>query len=133
MPIIFPYQHYDARVTTDCVFCGIVAGRIPATVVHETETTLAFQNIAPQAPVHLLVVPKAHHEDLASLGLADAALAGELIAAIAAVAEAAGLRANDAGFRVIFNSGGHGGQEVFHVHAHVVGGHALGPMLVPGR
>jgi histidine triad (HIT) family protein len=118
-------------VTTDCVFCGIVAGKIPATVVHETETTLAFQNIAPQAPVHLLVVPKAHHDDLASLGLADARLAGELVAAIAATAEAAGLRA--AGFRTIFNSGGHGGQEVFHVHAHVLGGHPLGPMLVPGR
>ena len=118
-------------MTTDCVFCGIVAGKIPATVVHETETILAFQNIAPQAPVHLLVVPKAHHEDLASLGLADATLAGELIAAIGAVADGAGLRKD--GFRTIFNSGGHGGQEVFHVHAHVVGGQPLGPMLALGR
>ncbi len=118
-------------MTTDCVFCGIVAGKIPATVVHETETILAFQNIAPQAPVHVLVVPKAHHEDIASLGLPDAKLAGELVTAIGAVAESAGLR--EAGFRTIFNSGGYGGQEVFHVHAHILGGQPLGPMLAPGR
>jgi histidine triad (HIT) family protein len=112
---------------TDCLFCRIAAGEIPADVVHETATTLAFRDIAPKAPVHLLVIPKAHHTDVAALAEADPALAGELLAAAAAVARAAGLDAD--GYRTIFNTGGYGGQEVVHVHAHVVGGAPLGPML----
>ncbi len=111
----------------DCLFCRIVAGEIPAKTVHETDSTLAFRDIDPKAPVHVLVIPKAHHADVASLALADAGLAGELLAAAAAVAEAEGLRGD--GYRLIFNTGGYGGQEVFHVHAHVVGGAPLGPML----
>ncbi len=111
----------------DCLFCRIVAGEIPANTVHETDSTLAFRDIDPKAPVHVLVIPKAHHADVASLALADAGLAGELLAAAAAVAEAEGLRGD--GYRLIFNTGGYGGQEVFHVHAHVVGGAPLGPML----
>lgn len=113
--------------SNECLFCRIVAGEIPADVVHETETTLAFRDITPKAPVHVLVIPKSHHADVASLALADAGLAGEVLAAAAAVAEAGGLR--EAGYRTIFNTGGYGGQEVFHVHAHVVGGRPLGPML----
>jgi len=112
---------------TDCLFCRIVAGEIPATTVHETTTTLAFRDIGPKAPVHVLVIPKAHHDDVAALALADPGLAGELLATAAAVADAEGLRAD--GFRLIFNTGAHGGQEVGHVHAHVVGGAPLGPML----
>jgi histidine triad (HIT) family protein len=111
----------------NCLFCRIAAREIPAAVVHETDTMLAFRDIDPKAPVHVLVIPKAHHADVASLALADAALAGELLSAAAAVAEAEGLRGD--GFRLIFNTGGYGGQEVFHVHAHVVGGAPLGPML----
>ena len=111
----------------DCLFCRIVAGEIPATKVHETDTTLAFQDIGPQAPVHILVIPKAHHGDVAALALADRALSADLLGAVAAVAEAEGLRGT--GFRVIFNTGGYAGQEVGHVHAHVVGGAPLGPML----
>ncbi len=111
----------------DCLFCRIVAGEIPAKTVHETDSTLAFRDIDPKAPVHVLVIPKAHHADVASLALADAGLAGELLAAAAAVAEAEGLRGD--GYRLIFNTGRYGGQEVFHVHAHVVGGAPLGPML----
>ncbi len=111
----------------DCLFCRIVAGEIPANTVHETDSTLAFRDIDPKAPVHVLVIPKAHHADVASLALADAGLAGELLAAAAAVAEAEGLRGD--GYRLIFNTGGYGGQEVFHVHAHVLGGAPLGPML----
>jgi histidine triad (HIT) family protein len=114
-------------VTSDCLFCRIGAGEIPATVVHETDTTLAFRDITPKAPVHVLVIPKAHHTDVAALAEADPALAGELLAAAATVAKAEGL--GDGGFRVIFNTGAHGGQEVFHVHGHVVGGAPLGPML----
>ncbi len=113
--------------TTDCLFCKIVAGDIPAAKVHETETTLAFRDIGPKAAIHVLVIPKAHHSDVAALATADPALAGELLAAAAAVAEGEGLLDN--GFRVIFNTGRYGGQEVFHVHAHVLGGEPLGPMI----
>jgi histidine triad (HIT) family protein len=111
----------------NCLFCRIVAGEIPAQKVHETDTTLAFRDIAPKAPVHVLVIPKAHHADVASLALADAGLAGELLAAAAAVAEDEGLRGD--GYRLMFNTGEYGGQEVPHVHAHVLGGAPLGPML----
>ena len=110
----------------DCLFCRIVAGEIPATVVHETATTLAFRDIDPKAPVHVLVIPKAHHRDAVALA-ADPAAAADVLAASAAVAQAEGLTGD--GFRLIFNTGSHGGQEVFHVHAHVVGGKPLGPMV----
>ncbi len=110
----------------DCLFCRIVAGEIPATVVHETATTLAFRDIDPKAPVHVLVIPKAHHRDVVALA-GDPGAAADVLAAAAAVAEAEGLTGD--GFRLIFNTGGHGGQEVFHVHAHVVGGKPLGPMV----
>jgi histidine triad (HIT) family protein len=112
---------------TDCLFCRIAAGEIPADVVYETDTTLAFRDLAPKAPVHVLVIPKAHYPDVAALAGADPGLAGEVLASAAEVAGAAGLAAG--GYRTIFNTGGHGGQEVFHVHAHVVGGAPLGPMV----
>ncbi len=111
----------------DCLFCRIVAGDIPATVVLETDTTLAFRDIDPKAPVHVLVIPKDHHTDVAELARADPRVAADVLAAAAAVAEAEGLRGD--GFRLIFNSGGYAGQEVFHAHGHVVGGAPLGPML----
>lgn len=114
-------------VDNDCIFCRIVRGEIPASVVRETDTTLAFRDIAPKAPVHVLVIPKEHHADVTALASANPALAGELLAAATAVAEAEGLLPD--GFRLIFNVGPHGGQEVFHVHAHVLGGAPLGPML----
>jgi len=116
-------------VDNDCLFCRIAAGEIPATVVHETATTLAFRDIDPKAPVHVLVIPKAHHTDIVTLTRADPAVAADVLAAAAAVAEAEGLLAD--GFRLMFNIGRFGGQEVFHVHAHVVGGEPLGPMLAP--
>jgi histidine triad (HIT) family protein len=113
-------------VDNDCLFCRIVAGEIPATVVHETATTLAFRDIDPKAPVHVLVIPKAHHRDVLALA-GDPQAGADVLAAAAAVAEAEGLTGD--GFRLIFNTGAHGGQEVFHVHAHVLGGRALGPMV----
>jgi histidine triad (HIT) family protein len=116
-------------VDTDCLFCRIVAGEIPATVVHETDTTLAFRDIDPKAPVHVLVIPKDHHRDVVALAQADPAVSADLLAAAAAVAEAEGLLTH--GFRLLFNTGAYAGQEVFHVHAHVLGGQPLGPMLAP--
>lgn len=116
-------------MTSDCLFCRIVAGQIPATVVHETDTTLAFRDINPKAPIHVLIIPKAHVADLAALAESDRVLAGDVLAAVAAVAVAEGL--DDSGYRTIFNSGPHGGQEVFHAHAHLLGGAPLGPMVCP--
>ncbi|HEY0698749.1 MAG TPA: histidine triad nucleotide-binding protein [Micromonospora sp.] len=112
---------------TDCLFCRIVAGEIPATVVRETETTLAFRDISPQAPVHVLVIPKEHYVDVATMAESDPKLAGEVLETAAVVAEAEGITGD--GFRLIFNTGRYGGQEVFHAHAHVLGGTPLGPML----
>jgi histidine triad (HIT) family protein len=113
-------------VSDDCLFCRIVAKEIPATVVHETDTTLAFRDIGPKAPVHVLVIPKVHHANVAALAAADPGLAGEVLAAAGAVAELEGLRE---GYRLIANTGPHSGQEVDHVHFHVLGGAPLGPML----
>ena len=111
----------------DCLFCKIVAKEIPATVVHETDTTLAFRDIDPKAPVHVLVIPKEHHRDVVALAGAAPAVAADVLAAAAAVAEQEGLL--DDGFRLLFNNGRNAGQEVFHVHAHVLGGRGLGPMV----
>jgi histidine triad (HIT) family protein len=114
-------------VDNSCLFCRIAAGEIPATVVHRTETTVAFRDLDPKAPAHVLVIPVSHYADVREMATADPAVTADVLATVAAVAEAEGLTAD--GFRVIFNTGGHGGQEVFHVHAHVVGGAPLGPML----
>jgi histidine triad (HIT) family protein len=111
---------------TDCLFCRIVAGEIPATVVLRTDDLLAFRDIRPAAPTHVLVITHAHHTDLAALTDADPALAGRLLAACAEVAQVEGVA--ESGYRTIFNSGPHSGQEVAHVHAHVLGGQPLGPL-----
>ncbi|GAB7047793.1 HIT domain-containing protein [Catenuloplanes indicus] len=113
-------------MSADCLFCKIVAGEIPADVVHETETTLAFRDIDPKAPVHVLVVPRAHHPNVAALAAGAPGLAAEVLATAAAVAEAEGLTGS--GYRTLFNTGPDAGQTVFHVHAHVLGGHPLGGM-----
>lgn len=114
-------------MSTDCLFCRIVAGEIPAAIVQETDTTLAFRDITPKAPVHVLVIPKEHHADVPALARANPKLSADLLSAAAAVAEAEGLVAD--GFRLLFNIGEYAGQEVFHVHAHVLGGAPLGPMI----
>jgi len=106
----------------DCVFCGIVAGRVDAERVAEGDGWLAFRDIGPQAPTHVLVVPTAHVPDLNAWGGGP-----DLLAACAQVARDEGVDAS--GYRVILNTGPDGGQEVAHVHAHVLGGRALGPML----
>lgn len=106
---------------TDCLFCAIVAGGIPATVVHETPTTLAFRDINPVAPTHVLVVPRSHHENAAALAAAEPAVAADLLTSAAAIAEAEGL----SGYRLVFNTGEDGGQTVFHAHLHVIGGEKL--------
>lgn len=108
----------------DCLFCKIVAGQIPADVVMRTDTVLAFRDINPKAPVHVLVIPHEHYADVG--GLAEA---GDLLAQMAAVAREIGEQESPGGWRWIFNVGPDGGQEVFHAHGHVLGGQRLGPML----
>jgi histidine triad (HIT) family protein len=110
-------------VTNDCLFCKIAAGEIPATVVRETSSTLAFRDINPQAPTHVVVITKAHYPDAAALAHADAALAAELLAAAAAVATQESIV--ETGYRLVFNTGAGAGQSVFHVHCHVLGGRPL--------
>jgi len=101
-----------------CLFCQIVAGEIPAEIVGSTNDTMAFRDIAPVAPVHILVVPRTHHVDIAQLAASDSDLAGRLMADASAVAAELGLTE----FRVVLNTGPTAGQSVFHVHAHVLGG-----------
>ena len=107
-----------------CVFCRIAAGELPASRVYEDDDVLAFRDLHPQAPTHVLVVPKAHVGSLHELE--DPRLAGALLQAAAHVARAAGL---EQGWRLISNTGAHGGQEVPHLHLHVLGGRTLGRML----
>ncbi|GAA1216284.1 histidine triad nucleotide-binding protein [Kitasatospora nipponensis] len=105
----------------DCLFCKIVAGEIPATVVRKGEHTLAFRDIHPQAPTHILVVPHAHHPNAAALAAAEPLVAAELLTEAAAVAAGEGL----SDYRLIFNTGAGAGQTVFHAHVHVLGGRPL--------
>lgn len=107
----------------DCLFCKIVAGDVPATVVRETATTVAFRDINPQAPTHVLVIPKAHYADAAVLAAADPQLTAEVLREAGAVA--ADERVDGSGYRVVFNTGSGAGQTVFHAHAHVLGGRGL--------
>ena len=107
----------------ECLFCAIAAGEIPATRVAETGRVLAFRDIDPQAPTHVLVISKTHYPSVAALAAADSGLLGEVIAEAHQVAAAEGV--GDSGYRVVFNTGEHAGQTVPHVHAHVLGGRAL--------
>ena len=94
----------------ECLFCAIVAGETPATTVLETDRILAFRDINPQAPTHVLVIPKAHYRDVAALAAADAALLGEVINAAQQVAAAEGV--DETGYGIVFNSGAQAGQTV---------------------
>lgn len=108
----------------DCMFCKIVTGEVPATMVRETDRVIAFRDINPQAPTHVLVIPRDHHEDLAALTRNDPVALAEVLETACAVAEEEGII--DPGYRVVFNTGIGAGQTVFHVHAHVLGGRGLG-------
>ncbi|MFD7629820.1 histidine triad nucleotide-binding protein [Streptomyces sp. NPDC059851] len=107
----------------DCLFCKIVAGQVPATVVLETETVVAFRDINPQAPTHVLVIPKAHYPDAASLAAASPELTADVLREAGAIA--AQEKVDDHGYRIVFNTGSGAGQTVFHAHAHVLGGRGL--------
>lgn len=105
----------------DCLFCQIVAGDIPADVVHETDTTVAFRDVNPVAPTHVLVVPRHHHENAAGLAEAEPDTYVALVRAADEIARKEGLD----GYRLVFNTGASAHQTVFHAHLHVLGGRAM--------
>ncbi len=108
----------------ECLFCRIVSGDVPASRVLESPRTVAFHDINPQAPTHVLVIPKVHYPDLAALTAAGDGLLAEVAAQAHQVAVAEGVAGT--GYRVVFNTGPEAGQTVAHAHAHVLGGRGLG-------
>jgi histidine triad (HIT) family protein len=112
---------------SDCIFCKIVDGKIPAQKVYEDEDILAFNDISPARPVHVLVIPKKHITSLATTSAEDVPVLGKILAKANEIAATQG---SPDGFRVIINTGRVGQQEVQHLHAHIVGGpDPVGPML----
>jgi histidine triad (HIT) family protein len=107
---------------SDCLFCKIVAGEIPADKIYEDDDVLAFRDISPQAPSHFLVIPKKHIADLNGIEDSDQELTGKIVQAGAKLAREEGL---DGGYRVVFNNGADGCQTVFHIHMHVLGGRQM--------
>ena len=107
---------------SDCLFCKIIAGTIPSTKVYEDGLCYAFRDIAPQAPTHILVVPKAHIESVNGITAENSAVVAHIFEVIPAIAKAEGL---EEGFRVVSNCGPNAGQTVFHLHFHILGGKAL--------
>ena len=105
---------------SDCLFCKIGSGQIPSKVVMQDDEILAFDDINPQAPVHVLVIPKRHIVALNDMEAGDQALLGRLLETAALVARQKGIA--EAGYRVVVNTGRHGGQTVFHLHLHLLGG-----------
>jgi histidine triad (HIT) family protein len=107
----------------NCIFCKIIAGEIPATIVYRDERSIAFDDINPQAPVHVLVIPLEHLESLDEASQRDEALLGHMLRVAARIANERGL--SESGYRTVINTGAGAGQSVFHLHAHVIGGRAL--------
>lgn len=108
---------------SDCLFCKIIAKEIPADVLYESETALAFRDINPQASTHAVIIPKQHIATINDIELADQSIVGSLFTAARAIAEEEGLA--ERGYRVVMNCNEDGGQTVFHLHLHMLGGRAL--------
>lgn len=108
-------------MTDSCIFCRIAHGEIPVTLIAQNDLAVAFRDLSPQAPVHALIIPRRHVPSLA-----EATDGAELAAVLLLAAEVARLEGvAESGYRTVFNTGADGGQSVFHLHAHVLGGHAL--------
>jgi histidine triad (HIT) family protein len=108
---------------SECIFCKIVARTIPAALVYEDDMVVAFDDVNPQAPMHTLVIPRKHVASIAELQDPDVELLGRLMLAGNKIAKQKGIA--DAGYRIVVNTGAHGGQSVFHLHLHVLGGRHL--------
>ncbi len=107
----------------DCLFCRIIEKEIPSKIVHEDEHAIAFEDLNPQAPVHLLIVPRKHIAGLNDAGKDDAALLGHLQLVAAQLAQARGIA--ESGYRTVLNTGRGAGQSVFHLHLHLLGGRGM--------
>ncbi len=108
---------------SDCLFCKMVSGEITPDIVYETETVLAFRDINPQAPTHVLIIPKKHIETLADMAEEDVLLMGEIMLVAKKVAEIEGVA--ESGYRTVFNCKQDAGQEVYHIHLHLLGGRKM--------
>jgi len=116
---------------SDCLFCAIVAGDVPSEIVHSSETTVAFNDIAPASPLHVLVVPRRHIDDASQITEEDGPVLADMLMAARAVAEGAGVAGPDRGYRLIFNIGPDAMNSVPHLHLHVLGGQPLKGHLGP--
>ena len=108
----------------DCIFCRIAAGGIPANVLHQDEDLVAFRDIDPKAPVHVLVIPRRHVDSVNELESGDAGLVGRMVLVARSVAISEGIA--EPGYRLVLNTGPDGGQSVGHLHLHLLGGRGLG-------
>ncbi len=108
---------------SDCIFCKIAEKKIPSKIVHEDDKVLAFDDVNPQAPTHVLVIPRKHAASIAELNEADAGLLGHLMLTGNKVAKQKGIA--EGGYRLVVNTGKNGGQTVFHLHLHVLGGRPM--------
>ena len=111
----------------DCIFCKIAAGEAPANIVHEEKEFVAFRDILPQAPIHILVIPRTHITSSADLTEGQEDLAGRLMIIAKSLAEKEGIE--DRGYRLVVNCGSEGGQQVPHLHLHLIGGRKLSGSL----
>jgi len=108
---------------SDCLFCGIVEGKIKGNIVYQDDSVVAFKDINPKAPVHVLIIPRKHVAGVLDLTAEDGALIGHIFAVAARLARERGIA--DSGFRVVVNSGADAGQSVFHLHYHLLGGRRM--------
>jgi len=113
---------------SECIFCKIIKGDIPAKVVYEDEKVIAFEDINPAAPIHILVIPKQHIDCVSKIDEQNSKVLPDVFLAINKVAKKLGI--DERGFRVIVNNGAEGGQVVYHLHFHLLGGKTLGSLIV---
>lgn len=118
---------WGETMSTDCIFCKIVAGEIPSEKLYQDELVTAFRDIHPVAPVHILVIPNAHSVNVTGMGESDTETLGRIITVANQLAKQEGV--SKSGFRLICNTGPDAGQVIFHTHFHLIGGRELGPMV----
>jgi histidine triad (HIT) family protein len=121
----------EHNMSDDCLFCKIADKQIPSNLVYEDEDVFAFQDIAPQAPVHVLVIPRQHIASLDMLSEEHREIMGIVMERSAHIARL--LKINEKGYRTIINTNQEGGQVVYHIHVHILGGKAIGPMVTNSR